>query len=111
MKKEISKIFITAGLICSIASIVFATDYGLGSDLNAAIDRIKKILQTAGFVVAVIFVIMGGYKIITAGGDVVAVETGKRWILYALVGLVVILLAEALARVACFIGTGNWTCS
>jgi hypothetical protein len=109
MKKNILKFFITAGLICSIASIALA-QYGLG-ELDLVIKRIKIMLQAAGFVVAVIFVIMGGYKIITAGGDVVAVETGKRWILYALVGLVVILVAEALARVACYIGTGNWTCS
>jgi len=107
MKKEILKILITASLISSIASIAFAQ--GLG-ELTPIIERIKTLLQALGFIVAVIFIILGGYTIITAGGSTEKVETGRRWILYAIAGLAVILIAEALARVACYIGTGSWTC-
>ena len=110
MKKEILKILIAASLISSIASIAFAADYGLG-DLNQIIDRAKIILQAAGFIVAVIYIILGGYKIITAGGSKDEIETGRRYILYAVIGLAVILIAQALAKVACYIGTGNWSCA
>jgi type IV secretory pathway VirB2 component (pilin) len=109
MKKEILKILITAGIISSIASTVLAQQEELG-ELEPIIDRIKRILQLLAFIVAVIFIILGGYTIITAGGSTEKVETGKRWILYAIVGLVVILIAEALARLACYIGTGSWSC-
>jgi cytochrome bd-type quinol oxidase subunit 2 len=111
MKKEISKILITAGLISAIASTVLAqAGGGLPQDIKDIIERIKRILQSLAFIVAGIFIMLGGYSIITAGGSAEKVETGRRWILYAIVGLVVILIAEALARVACFIGTGHWTC-
>jgi cytochrome bd-type quinol oxidase subunit 2 len=108
MKKEILKILITAGIISSIASTVLAQ--GELGELGPIIDRIKRILQLLAFIVAVIFIMLGGYTIITAGGSTEKVETGKRWILYAIVGLVVILIAEALARLACYIGTGSWSC-
>jgi NADH:ubiquinone oxidoreductase subunit 4 (subunit M) len=108
MKKNISKVLTIAGLICSIASIAFA-QYGLG-ELDLVIGRIKTILQAAGFIVTFIFIMLGGYTLITAGGSAEKVETGRKWILYALVGLAVILIAEAVARIACYIGTGNWTC-
>jgi len=110
MKKAISKVFSVGVLLCSTASVVLAqTDYGLG-DLNPVIDRIKTILQAIGFVAAVLCVIFGGFQIITAGGSVDKVETGRKWIMYAIVGLVVILIGEALARIACYIGKGSWTC-
>jgi hypothetical protein len=107
MKQGVVKILITATLISSLASIALAQDLG---DLGPIIERIKRILQLLGFIVAVIFIMLGGYSIITAGGSAEKVETGRRWILYAIVGLVVILIAEVLARLACFIGTGSWSC-
>jgi hypothetical protein len=111
MKKEVSKILITVSLISSIASVVLAQGGGGGlGELQPIIERIKNILQLLAFIVAVIFIMLGGYTIITAGGSTEKVETGKRWILYAIVGLVVILIAEALARLACYIGTGSWSC-
>jgi hypothetical protein len=108
MKKEILKILITAGIISSIASIVLAQ--GELGELGPIIDRIKRILQLLAFILTVIFIMLGGYTIITAGGSSEKVETGRRWILYAIVGLVVILIAEALAKLACYIGTGSWSC-
>jgi hypothetical protein len=111
MEKSISKILIVSGLISSIASIAFAvTDYGLSPELNAAVDRIKAVLQILGFLAAALCAIFGGFQIITAGGSVEKVETGRRWIMYALVGLAVVLLGWGMAGIACKIGTGNWTC-
>jgi Na+-transporting NADH:ubiquinone oxidoreductase subunit NqrC len=111
MKEKIAKVFITAVLISSICSIAFATtNYGLSEDLNKAVDRIKAILQTLGFLAAAFCAIFGGFQIITAGGSVEKVETGRRWIMYALVGLAVVLLGWGIAGIACYIGTGSWTC-
>jgi hypothetical protein len=111
MKEKIAKVFITTVLIYLPASIAFAvTDYGLSPELNAAVDRIKALLQILGFLAAAFCAIFGGFQIITAGGSVEKVETGRRWIMYALVGLAVVLLGWGIAGIACKIGTGNWTC-
>ena len=110
MKKEILKISITTGLIFLIASIAFAQAPGGLGELGPIIERIKTILQLLAFVATVIFIMLGGYQIITAAGSTEKVETGKRWIFYAIVGLVVILIAEALAKLACYIAIGSWTC-
>jgi hypothetical protein len=108
MDKKILKILIATNLICSIASIALA-GYGLG-ELDPVINRLKQMLQAVGFVITFIFIIFGGYKILTAGGSAEAIDTGRRWIMYAIGGLVVILVAEGIARLACYIGTGNWSC-
>jgi len=110
MKKEILKILIAASLISSIASIAFAQATTTLGELGPIINRIKTFLQALGAVLAIVFVILGGYRILMAGGAKEEVETGRRYILYAITGLALILVAEVLAKVACYIGTGNWTC-
>jgi heme/copper-type cytochrome/quinol oxidase subunit 2 len=45
-------------------------------------------------VVAVIFVIFGGFKYITSAGDSNKVSSAKSTIIYALVGLVIVALAQ-----------------
>jgi hypothetical protein len=110
MRKNISKILISA-LAMSLVGLTVLAQYAPPPQLTEVIDRIKGMLQTLGFIVAIIFVILGGYKFMTAGGSAEAIETGKKHIMWALVGLVIILLAEVLARAACWIGTGNWSCT
>jgi hypothetical protein len=111
MKKNIIKILSLAGLIFSIAPIVLAvTNYGLGDELNPVIDRIRIILQAVGFVIAAFCIVYGGVQIIMAGGSTEKVEGGKRMILYAVGGLVIMLIGWSIAKIACYIGTGNWTC-
>ena len=47
-------------------------------------------------VVAVIFVIFGGFKYITSGGDSNKVSSAKNTILYAIVGLIIVALAQVI---------------
>jgi hypothetical protein len=49
-------------------------------------------------VIAVIMIIIGGLKYVTSGGDSSAVGSAKNTIIYALVGLVVVALAQALVK-------------
>lgn len=51
------------------------------------------LLVLAGFV-AVAFIIYGGYTMITAGGDSSKIENGKKMIIWAIVGIVVVGLAK-----------------
>jgi uncharacterized membrane protein len=49
-------------------------------------------------VIAVIMIIVGGLKYITSGGDSGNVSSAKNTILYALVGLVIVALAQFIVR-------------
>ncbi len=64
---------------------------------------IKTVVQVLGFLVgaiSLIMIIVGGIKYVVSGGDANAIGSAKNTILYAVVGLVVALLAEAIARFA-----------
>lgn len=49
-------------------------------------------------VIAVIFIIIGGLKYITSGGDSGNISSAKNTIIYALVGLVIVALAQFIVR-------------
>jgi magnesium-transporting ATPase (P-type) len=51
-------------------------------------------------VVAVIVGIIGAYNIITAGGSAEKVETGRKFIMYAIIGVIVALFAKAIPAIA-----------
>lgn len=56
-------------------------------------------LIAAGAPIAVVFIIWGAFQIMTAGGDTTKFETGKKTILYALMGYGIIFCAWGLVSV------------
>lgn len=58
--------------------------------INALID----FLFNVALLVVPIMIIIGGFYFITAAGEPAKIETGKRLIWYALIGLIIILLAK-----------------
>jgi hypothetical protein len=67
---------------------------GGGSKLESILIKIKDTLKTLGYIVCVIFIMWGGYLMIMSQGDPKQFERGKTALLYALIGLVVILIAD-----------------
>jgi hypothetical protein len=68
---------------------------------NGIEDLVKKvvnILSVVVGVVAVIMIIVGGFRYITSGGSTERVTAAKNTILYALVGLVIVALAQVIVR-------------
>lgn len=64
-------------------------------------DMIKKVINIFSLVigvVAVIMIILGGFKYITSGGDSGNVTGAKNTILYAVIGLVIVALAQIIVR-------------
>lgn len=64
-------------------------------------DRIRPIVNVVLFVlgaVAVIMIIVGGFRYVLSGGDSSAVTSAKNTILYAVVGLIVAILAYAIVN-------------
>jgi uncharacterized sodium:solute symporter family permease YidK len=70
---------------------------GEGS-VSSLIGSAVNILSFIVGVAAVIMIIIGGLKYVTSNGDSNAISSAKTTILYALIGLVVALLAQGLVR-------------
>ncbi len=68
------------------------------SDINHLITNGLNIFSTIVGIVAVIMIIVGGFKYITSGGESNAVASAKHTLMYALVGLVIVALAQVIAR-------------
>lgn len=66
--------------------------------INGAIKFAIRIFQTIVGLIAVFMVITGGLKYITSGGDSGGVTGAKNTILYAVIGLVVVALAEIVVQ-------------
>jgi len=71
-------------------------------DPKAAVDgiitNIINIFSLVVGVVSVIMIIVGGLKYITSGGDSGSVGGAKNTILYAIIGLVIVALAQVIVR-------------
>jgi len=67
-------------------------------DVFTIMKNVINILLTVVGIVAVIMIIVGGIKYITSAGDSSGVSSAKNTILYAVVGLVVALMAFAIVN-------------
>jgi hypothetical protein len=65
-----------------------------GTKLNDILTLVVNIFSLIVGVVAVIMIIVGGLRYITSGGESSNVSTAKNTIIYAVVGLVVVALAQ-----------------
>ncbi|HEX5447647.1 MAG TPA: pilin [Candidatus Saccharimonadales bacterium] len=68
------------------------------SKINNIIHTIVNILTAIVGIVAVIMIIVGGLRYITSGGNDTSVTSAKNTILYAIIGLVVVALAQLIVR-------------
>jgi len=69
-----------------------------GSTLNNIVTLVINIFSVVVGIVAVIMIIVGGLKYITSGGDSGNITGAKNTILYAIIGLVVVALAQFIVR-------------
>jgi hypothetical protein len=66
--------------------------------VNNLIRQIINIFSVIVGIVAVIMIIYGGFKYITSGGDSGNVTGAKNTILYAIIGLIIVALAQFIVR-------------
>jgi hypothetical protein len=72
---------------------------GTASDsVNTIIKTVINIFSLVVGVVSVIMIIIGGLKYITSGGDSGNVSGAKNTILYAIIGLVIVALAQVIVQ-------------
>jgi len=68
------------------------------TDANKLIKNIINIFSLVVGIVAVVMIIVGGFRYITSGGNDGNVGTAKNTILYAVIGLVIVALAQIIVR-------------
>lgn len=74
------------------------TDGNPEETVNDIITNVINIFSIVVGVVSVIMIIIGGLKYITSGGDSGNVSGAKNTILYAIIGLVIVALAQVIVR-------------
>lgn len=115
-------LFISAFLIFSPNSIVEAQSakqqvcdaIGNCSDtgqVDKIITAVVNILSVIVGIVAVIMIVIGGFKYITSSGDANKTASARNTIIYALVGLIIVALAQVIVRFVLARATGNPTTS
>lgn len=73
------------------------TDQG-ATNINNIIKTIINIFSLIVGIVAVIMIIVGGFRYITSGGDSGNVSSAKNTIIYAIIGLVIVALAQFIVQ-------------
>lgn len=69
-----------------------------GTSVESVVRTVINLLSLIVGIVAVIMIIIGGLKYITSSGDSANVTSAKNTILYAIIGLVVVALAQVIVR-------------
>lgn len=68
------------------------------SKINQLVATVVNLFSVLVGVVAVIMIIVGGFRYITSGGDSGNVSSAKNTILYAIVGLVIVALSQFIVK-------------
>ena len=89
--------------LCAGANLDFENpDCSGGNDttekINNLIRQVINLLSLIVGVVAVIMIIIGGLRYITSGGSDTGVTSAKNTILYAIIGLIIVALAQLMVR-------------
>ena len=88
-----------SGLDASIDDGCTATDTDTGTQkIQDIVTLVVNIFSVIVGIVAVIMIIWGGFKYITSGGDSSNVSSAKNTIIYAIIGLVVVALAQFIVQ-------------
>ena len=74
------------------------TTAGTQSTVQNIVTKVINIFSWVVGIVSVLMIIFGGFKYITSGGDAGGVTGAKNTILYAIVGLVIVALAQVIVK-------------
>lgn len=98
MRKKIL-LFVLIGLILPVICLgqVIKIENPLEAEtFEELIDSIINFILKIAIVIAPIMIIVSGFYFVTAAGDPEKIKTAKRIILYTMIGLIIVILAEGL---------------
>ena len=84
--------------ICKGVALTGGSCEGGDTDINKVIQQVINILSIIVGVIAVIMIIIGGLRYITSGGESNNISGAKNTIIYAVIGLVVVAMAQIIVR-------------
>jgi len=84
--------------ICSGINSAGGTCSDSGAGLTRVMRLVVRIISVVAGVAAVIMIIVGGLRYITSGGDSSKVASAKSAIVYAIIGLVIVVFAQIIVR-------------
>ncbi len=67
------------------------------NDLSCPVNAVAQFLFTIAIPICAIFVLVGGFQMMTAAGDPEKFGKGRKTILYAVIGFAIVLLAGSVA--------------
>lgn len=73
---------------------------GADNTINATVKRAIQIFQVIVGIISVFMLIFGGLKYITSGGESSNISAAKNTILFAIIGLIVVALAQVIVQFA-----------
>lgn len=85
-------------ILTFLADLSYTDINGNSDQLSGPIQVILNSVIAIGSLVAVTYIVIGGYKYMTSGGDANKLQSAKNTIVYALIGLVVCALAAAIVN-------------
>jgi hypothetical protein len=89
---------VDTGSVCQGVSLTGGACNGDASQFSKVIKLVIQILSLIAGIAAVIMIVVGGLRYITSGGDSSKVAGAKTAIIYAIVGLVIVALAQVIVR-------------
>lgn len=89
---------LTCGVDLNLTDSSCQTSTTQTSDLQGLLNTVINIFSLVVGVIAVVMIIVGGLRYITSGGDSGKVSAAKTTIIYALVGLVIVALAQLIVH-------------
>jgi hypothetical protein len=71
---------------------------GAGATLQDFIGLLIKIIQSVGIPALVVSIVYAGFILLTAGDNEAQISKGKTWVMWTLVGAIIILGAQVIAN-------------
>jgi cytochrome bd-type quinol oxidase subunit 2 len=87
-----------ASLSVTNSTTCTATAGTAGNSVDTFITNLVNVFSVVVGVVAVIMIIIGGFRYITSGGDSNNISSAKNTIIYAIIGLIVVALAQFIVQ-------------
>ncbi len=69
------------------------------TDVNSLVQTVIKVLSLLVGVISVFFLIFAGFRFITSGGDQNTVNSARNMILYAVIGIAIVVLAQLIVHI------------
>lgn len=98
------------GGLGALNSSAAGCDSSADSHINGILSTVISILSYVVGIVAVIMIIYGGIKMVLSQGDSSSFGTGRNTVIYALIGVVVAVLAQVLVHFVLFKTSGAPAC-